>query len=120
MRRKMPLKPCVRCGRRTERRRSGRPTCLVCNVQLEELRADNAMRRMGKLKNTADDADREWGQTPRRRRRHLKCDGLRGSDPLLQNKVQGLALTEQCLALAVPPHSTFCSSALVQNRYFQP
>jgi hypothetical protein len=52
MRRKMPTKPCVRCGRPTERRRDGRPTYLVRSVQLEELRADNAARRMGKLKGT--------------------------------------------------------------------
>jgi ribosomal protein S14 len=52
MRRKMPLKPCVRCGRPTGLRRSGRATCLVCRIQLDELRADSEMRRMGKLKGT--------------------------------------------------------------------
>jgi len=48
----MPAKPCVRCGKPTARRRSGRPTCLLCKVKLDELKADNEMRRMGKLKGT--------------------------------------------------------------------
>jgi hypothetical protein len=48
----MPAKPCIRCGKSTTRRRSGRPSCLLCKVKLDELKADNEMRRMGKLKGT--------------------------------------------------------------------
>ncbi len=52
MRRAMPARPCIRCGKPTARRRGGRPACLPCRVALDELKADSAQRRMGKLKNT--------------------------------------------------------------------
>ena len=50
MKRILPQKRCVRCGRPTSRRRGGRPTCLTCWVLLTELHLDKKMRRMGKLK----------------------------------------------------------------------
>jgi hypothetical protein len=50
VKRRMPAKPCIRCGKATSGRRSGRPTCRVCAIVLEELKDDNEMRRMGKLK----------------------------------------------------------------------
>ena len=52
MKRKLPQKPCVRCGKPTSRRRDGRPTCLTCWVVLTELDLDKKMREMGKLKGT--------------------------------------------------------------------
>jgi nucleotide-binding universal stress UspA family protein len=51
-RKSMPTKACVRCGKLAPHRRSGRPTCRYCGVILNELQADNEMRRMGKLKGT--------------------------------------------------------------------
>ena len=51
-RKSMPPKPCARCRKPTAHRRSGRPTCRYCAVVLNELQADNEMRRMGKLKGT--------------------------------------------------------------------
>ena len=50
MKRKVPPKPCVRCGKLTSGQRDGRPTCLRCSVVLTELNADKEMRGMGKLK----------------------------------------------------------------------
>ena len=52
VKRKLPRKPCVRCGKPTSRRRDGRPTCLTCWVVLTELDLDKKMREMGKLKGT--------------------------------------------------------------------
>jgi hypothetical protein len=48
----MPAKPCVRCKKPTRSRHGGRPTCFYCRVHLDELRSDNEMRRMGRLKGT--------------------------------------------------------------------
>jgi len=50
MRRKMPQQPCVRCGRLTDGRRDGRPTCLGCWIELTERKQDKDIRKMGKLK----------------------------------------------------------------------
>jgi hypothetical protein len=52
MRRTLPQKRCVRCGKPTVRRRNNRPICLACWVVLSELDSDKKMRRMGKLKGT--------------------------------------------------------------------
>jgi hypothetical protein len=50
MKRRLPQKRCVRCGKPTVRRRSGRATCLACWVVLTSLALDKELRRMGKLK----------------------------------------------------------------------
>jgi len=50
--RTLPARPCVRCKKPTRHRRSGRPACRTCALALDELRSDNQMRRMGKLKGT--------------------------------------------------------------------
>jgi len=47
VKRSLPQKRCIRCGRPTSRRRGGRPTCWVL---LTELHLDKKMRKMGKLK----------------------------------------------------------------------
>jgi hypothetical protein len=52
VKRALPQKRCLRCGRPTSRRRDGRPTCLKCWVGLTELNLDKKMRKMGKLKGT--------------------------------------------------------------------
>jgi len=48
----MPARPCVRCKKPTRHRRSGRPTCPYYAIVLDELRADNQLRRVGKLEGT--------------------------------------------------------------------
>jgi hypothetical protein len=52
MKRKLPLKACVRCQNPTSCRRDGRPLCLGCWVVLTNLEMDKELRRMGKLKGT--------------------------------------------------------------------
>jgi hypothetical protein len=52
MKRELPQKHCLRCGKATTRRRGGRPICLTCWVVLAEFESDKQLRRMGKLKGT--------------------------------------------------------------------
>jgi hypothetical protein len=46
----MPARPCIRCEKRTTRRRDGRAVCLRCWIELTERKADKEMHKMGKLK----------------------------------------------------------------------
>ncbi len=52
MKHPLPQKRCPRCGKPTARRRSGRPTCLICWIFLTEFDTGKQMRKMGKLKGT--------------------------------------------------------------------
>ncbi len=50
MKHPLPQKRCLRCGKPTARRRSGRPTCRTRWIVLADFDAGKQMRKMGKLK----------------------------------------------------------------------